>query len=74
MWEGKHLWKQIVLIEVFKVVDLVQSPQIIRGHILNLSHHLLIVEETAPEQAVVVLILVVLGRLIIDLLDVRGIF
>ena len=68
--EGKHLGQQVVLIEVFEVVDLVESTVVIRGDLLDLIQYSLVVDVACPEQTVVVDIVLERRWLVDNLLEV----
>ena len=72
--ECKHLGQQIVVVEVFQVVDLVEHAQVVLRDILNLLHHFLVLKILLPKDTVVVEVRTVLGWLIIDLPEVGSIF
>ena len=66
MREGKHFGEQIILVEVFKIIDLVDLLQVLIGNVLNLVEDLLVLHKAGPEHAVVVLVAIVLRRVIQD--------
>ena len=45
MWEGKHLRQQVVLVEVFQVVDLIERALVLLRHVLDLVKDLLVVDK-----------------------------
>ena len=74
MWEGEHFWKQIVLVEVLQIVNLIEGAQVVTRYVLDLVHDFFVVQHTAPEHAVVVLLRIELRRLILNLVEVSRIF
>ncbi len=49
VWEGKHLGKQIVVIEVLQVVYLIELTLVVLGDFLDLREYLFILNIAAPE-------------------------
>ena len=64
VWEREHLWKQVVLVEVLQVVDLVERSLVLMGYILYLVQYLLIVDKACPKFAKVVIIVLKNGSLV----------
>ena len=62
----EHLGQQVVVVEVFQVVDLIEHAEIVRGHLLDVVQGLFIGEVMVPEDAVVVLAGVIHGWLVVD--------
>ena len=54
VWERKHLRQQVVLVEVFQVVNLVERALVLLRHVLNLVENLLVLDKTRPELVEVV--------------------
>lgn len=74
MWKGKHFWQQIVLVEVFHIVDLIEIIDIVLGHILDCAQYFLVVDKTGPELGVIVGFAIELRRLEHDLFEVLVVF
>ena len=68
--ERKHFRQQVVVIEVLEVVDLIDGGNVVRGYILDLLHHLLVLEVLGPEHAIVVLCCRVSRRLVFNFSEV----
>ena len=61
MGERIHFWKQIVLVEVLQVVDLIEVLKVVVRDVLNLVEDSLVLNEAPPEHVVVVFVAIV-GR------------
>ena len=68
MGEGIHFWKQIVLVEVLQVVDLVEVLKVVVRDVLNLVEDSLVLNKASPEHVVVVFVAVVGRRVKKDVL------
>ena len=68
MWEGKHLWQQVVLVEVFQVVDLIEGALVLLGNVLDLVQDLLVVDKARPELVEIVSVVFEEGWIILDVL------
>ena len=69
--KSEHLGQQVVVVKVFQVVDLVENLEVFGGNVLNIGHHLFVVDVTGPELSIVVLAVVIDGSLVIDRLIIR---
>ena len=49
MRESKHLWQEVVLVEVFQVVNVICRSQVVCGHLLDLVQDPLVLDKTLPE-------------------------
>ena len=67
MGKREHFWQQVILIEIFQIVNLVQGLLILLRHFLNLVKDFLIIDKTRPKLTEVVLTLQEVGRPILDL-------
>ena len=74
MRECKHLWQEIILIEILKIVNLVEWSEVFRGCVLDLSQNPLILDKTCPVLGKVVLFSIIKGRLVLDFIKVFFIF
>ena len=68
MWEGKHLRQQVVLVEVFQVVDLIERALVLLGNVLDLVKDLLVVDKARPELVEIVSVVFEVGWIILDVL------
>ena len=68
MGERIHFWKQIVLVEVLQVVDLIEVLKVVVRDVLNLVEDSLVLNEAPPEHVVVVFVAVVGRRVKKDVL------
>lgn len=74
MRECKHLWKQVILVEILKVVDLVEWAEVIRCSVLDLGQNPLILDEACPVLCEVVLFGLIKWWLVLDFIKVLLIF
>ena len=58
VWESEHFGQQIILIEIFQVVNLIERPLVLLRHLLNFVQYFLIIDKTCPKYVEVVLILI----------------
>ena len=68
MREGKHLRQQVVLVEVFQVVDLIERALVLLRHVLDLVKDLLVVDKARPELVEIVSVVFEVGWIILDVL------
>ena len=68
MREGKHLRQQVVLVEVFQVVDLIERALVLLGNVLDLVQDLLVVDKARPELVEIVSVVFEVGWIILDVL------
>ena len=68
MREGKHLRQQVVLVEVFQVVDLIERALVLLGNVLDLVKDLLVVDKARPELVEIVSVVFEVGWIILDVL------